>query len=138
MDHAQFVAAFLESHSGGGFRHAEELLAALRQGACTLHAEPRLTACKALIDIYRRREKHLRQFDSVHARALRDDVVELNKNFESMSKDAECRGWSFEFEGGVTFAVFEEPESFRVLGCIRAVSKLKVSKEEWERLWRDG
>lgn len=129
------LAAFLAGHDDTESPHLPLVRTAIAAGTCRLESVSATPVNSTeLLDIYRFRARHLGQFDTPHANALRSDVTALVNALESGLDDG-CRIFSFDFDDGHVCSFFEA-SSGRLLGAILARSKSKTPPDVWESLWR--
>jgi len=128
------IANFQQLHSERQFRHSTELMAAIRDGLAKLNESGVAKDCAGLLPTYRVRARHLAQIETQHAQDLLADVEALCKALEAADR-ATLRFWIFELPHGRMIDVFENEETHDILGCIKVISKLRVSEAEWDRLW---
>src|SRR6267378_1620354 len=86
------VETFLKRHEGTRFRHSEELIECIKSGKCALQIKPDSAGATVpashLLRTYRRRANHLEQFDSLHAKTIREDVLVLCENLEQTTEES--------------------------------------------------
>jgi hypothetical protein len=126
---------FVAKHRDTDFRHRDELFESLATGRAHLVTADEAVACTHLLNIYRRRAEHLRQFDTTYAHDLRNDTLDLC-DVLSKTSDAHCRMWHFALPPNSDFTVFEGADSGEILGCLFGKDKRLTSDIEWEKLWR--
>lgn len=119
------------------FPHREELFAAITAGQCTVGdlwiSE---TSVSHFLAIYRRRLGHLAKKRSRHAKALANDVAWFCSNLET-APQASVEIWVVDIDPPYQLEFFLEGHTKMALGCMKTVSKLKVTPGEWKRLWAD-
>jgi len=130
----QGATDFLTRHSESAHAYVSAVCGAASRGQCEADAPSGSVDCEEVLKIYRIRAEHLARFATPHAARLRQDVVRFCERLESC-KGQRFRWWTFQCPDGVTYAFAEHATSHELLGAIRTVSKLRVSPEEWERLW---
>ena len=130
---------FAERYKDFEFRHKEELVAGLTSGVCRLQANSaEAVSCGHLLNVYRRRAKHLLRYNTPHAQMLRDDTLALCDELERRPND-NCIVRSFSRPPYSVFMVVEAAENGVILGCLFGADKRLMPSDEWEQLWRgDG
>ena len=132
------IDVFIRKHGQKQFPHAEELLPAIRNHACSLYHAPgifeRGVPISELLETYRRRAEHLKQFTTNHARVLQQDTDHLCDRLQH-TDDSRCRIWIFNFPNGRVITVFEGHPSGEILGALKIVDKREISENEWEEIW---
>jgi len=132
------VETFLKRHEEKRFRHSDELIACIKSGKCALEITPDSPASVAtshLLRTYRRRAEHLKQFGSLHAQDVRDDVVALCDELEKTSEECVLL-WMFSMPLHFDYSVFEGGRLHEILGCILGVDKRRINEKDWEALWK--
>jgi hypothetical protein len=87
-----------------------------------------------LLGIYRRRRAHLAQMRSAHAQALANDVAWFCMSLEAVPQ-GRVAFWFVKIGHPYGLTFFIDAETNKVLGCMKDVSELDVTPEEWEQLW---
>jgi len=94
----------------------------------------RAVSCKELLSIYKRRANHLSHFKTEHAIQLKVSTEELCNNL--LSREAEqCFLHTLESSSKHEIILVVSQKTNLLLGCLKTVSKLKVSENEWAQLW---
>jgi hypothetical protein len=120
------------------FPHKDTFLATTESGTCNITTSAHSTSLDAnhYLGIYRRLHCHQRKKSSRLSRALADVVDWLCKNLES-AFNAPITVCAVSVGHPYSLDFFVNAESEIILGCLRTVSQLDVSTDEWERLWDD-
>jgi len=129
------IAAFLDRHKARDHAYLEVVCKMLDagEGSFVTHDEP--VACDVVLPTYEVRARILETFQSEHAVRLRSEVTAF------CGKLAENRGKSmrwmvFRAHTGTHYLFAEQIETRELLGALQIVSKLHVSPEEWDSLWK--
>jgi hypothetical protein len=88
-----------------------------------------------LLGIYKQRYKRLSKITSAHAQTLAKDIEWFCSNLEKKSL-RQIALWKVELAYPYHLNIWIDAETQSVIGCLRTVSELEVSPEEWETLWR--
>lgn len=129
------VVAFLDRHAARDHAYLEVACKMLDAGEGSFLVYERTIACDVLLPTYEARARILETFQSPHAARLRSEVTEF------CTKLAENRGktlrWViFQAHSGTRYLFAEQTETIELLGALQIVSKLHVSPEEWDSLWK--
>ena len=92
------------------------------------------TPCDRLLETYSIRIEELRNRKSKHARQLYAATNEFLKNL-SKNMDKACFLNDVEGDEEFEFFIAFEPTQKKMIGVLKVVSKLKVSKNTWSELW---
>lgn len=126
---------FLATIQVQDFPHKEELFDAIAAGRCTfISGGGSTTDATQLLRIYRVRRAHLAGIRAAHAQALASDVSWFCQNLEA-ALQARVVICSVDIGPSYSLGFFLDAETNKVLGCLKTVSKLDVTDEQWERLW---
>jgi hypothetical protein len=129
------VTAFLDRHTALDHAYLEVACKMLDagQGSFLVHEKP--IACDVVLPTYEARAHLLETFQTPHAARLRSEVTafctKLNEN-----RGKTMRWVIFRAHGGTRYLFAEQAETLELLGALQLVSKLHVSPEEWESLWK--
>ena len=122
------------------FPHRDEFLDAVASGQSALrtsHEDGSSTASSEVLDIYRHRYAHLAREHSAHAQSLASDVAWFCANLEKVP-NGRVAIWIVDIGRPYSLDFFLDTATKKVLGCMKTVSQLDVTPEEWERLWSDA
>lgn len=130
------LETFIESCERDNFRNRKELLEGIRSGEIIfdIYKSDSNFPCNHFISIYKRREKHLKQFQTEHSERLRKDVLEILERM-SNKPDAKVGYWNFKKQPNVSFAIFVNVDTQEIFGCTKSVDKRLTSEDEWEEIW---
>lgn len=91
-------------------------------------------SCEELLYIYQQRAEHISQFTTEHAFQLKASIDELCSNLSKHRKE-QCLFHTLKGKAKHQYNLVVLKNSNVLLGCIKTVSKLRVTAQEWEYLW---
>lgn len=91
-------------------------------------------SCEELLKTYRLRSDHLSQFPTRHAKQLHASTQELCSNLE-IHKNKHCLIHTLTGSSSHHYHLVVLQNSQVLLGCLKTVSQLDVSDDEWSELW---
>jgi hypothetical protein len=132
----------IELIEGQEFPHKDEFLDAVKSGQCAIHGGTKTgggapVPGSQLLGIYRRRREHLSKIQSAHAQALALDVAWFCRQLE-LSLPDRLVIWTVDIGHPYQLDFFIDEETKAVFGCMKTVSQLDVTPDEWERLWSEN
>src|SRR5262249_32746967 len=116
-----------------GLLAAEDAAAAVDDGWRV--SEFKEDSAAGVLRIYPHRLEHVRSIPGAHANQLSRSTEELVAQLALVERVESCivRGPAEHH-----FVIFRDPDRAVVIGVLRLVSKLEVSAERWEQLWRES
>jgi len=91
-------------------------------------------SCEELLYIYQQRAEHISQFTTEHATQLKASTDELCSNL-SKHKEEQCLFHTLKGQLRHQYSLVVLKNSNVLLGCLKIVSKLNVTEQEWVQLW---
>jgi hypothetical protein len=129
------VAAFFDRHKARHHAYVGVVCKMLEagEGSFVTHDDP--VACDVLLPTYEVRARILETFKSEHAVRLRAEVAAFCLNL-AKNRGKSMRWMVFRAHTGTHYLFAEQTETLELLGALQVVSKLHVSPEEWDSLWK--
>ncbi|MEP7706635.1 hypothetical protein [Paraglaciecola sp. 25GB23A] len=91
-------------------------------------------SCEELLYTYQQRVEHLSQFTTEHAVQLKASTDELCSNLRN-HKEEQCLFHTLKGSVKHQYNLVVLKNSNILLGCLKTVSKLNVTEQEWLHLW---
>jgi hypothetical protein len=115
-----------------GLYHSKEVSS--EANSLTLDVSDKPLDCNELLSIYRGRAIQLKKFSSKHAIDLQFATEEFCSNLEAHDSYV-CNFYHLMSPLKHEYLVSVVPDSMKVLGCLKTISKLSVTQSEWDALW---
>lgn len=128
---------FFELCENSSFSHQEELLSGIKSINYSLEDKSNSEVpSEQMLDTYQVRAKILAERKGFHAERLKNDTLRFVEELKKAPTD-KVNFWRFRINDSSHYICFEGVNSQKILGCILAVNKRKISEDEWGKLWNE-
>lgn len=138
MKSASDIEIFVALCQRSNFRSRDEILEGIRlqKYELTRYSSEIGVPAASMLDVYRRRSKHIAQFaqKSSHAKRMLGDIDAYVTELEN-ARDDEIKLWRLSVDGMWNWSLFEGTVAGKILGCIYGADRRSFSSDEWDRLW---
>ncbi|TDF41985.1 hypothetical protein EYS14_03865 [Alteromonadaceae bacterium M269] len=90
--------------------------------------------CDELLSVYQGRAEHLQDYKTEHAIQLRQSTLEFCSNLKQ-NLGKKCYFYTMKGKPKQEYLLVFKCEDLELLGCLRIISKLKATEEEWSLAW---
>jgi hypothetical protein len=135
MEKDEQLQKFLKLCENSSFPHREEIFKGINEGKYLLESKSdSKVPSEQMLDIYQTRAKIVAEKKGLHAERLKNDILSFVEELKEVLNDR-VNFWRFSIDESSHYVCFEGVNSKKILGCILAVDKRKVSEDEWGKLW---
>lgn len=138
MTSADDIAAFIALCERSNFRGRDEIMDGIRSGKyeLTQYTSETGVPVASMLEIYRRRSRHVGQFAerSSHASRMVDDIDAYVRELENAPDDV-VKVWRVTVDRAWSYSIFEGAAARTILGCIYTADRRTFTSEGWDVLW---